>query len=127
MEGQQNSSLTLKEKRFVSYWTELGNGTQAVKKAGYRVANDNVAANLAWRLLRKAKIKTSVSEKLNVFGITEEYRYERLKTILEGSNQSLVLRALELLWKIDGTTISASKYIEDTPLPVPIMAGTSKV
>lgn len=117
------NNLSLKEQKFVSYWTELGNGTEAVKKAGYEVANDNVAANLAWRLLRKAKIQTTVRDELKVFGITPEYRYEKLKKILEGGDDKLVLRALELLWKIDGTMITASKPVDDNYRPIPILGG----
>lgn len=124
METSDNN-LTLKEQKFVSYWTEFGNGTEAVKKAGYDVANDNVAANLAWRLLRKAKIQTTVRDELKVFGITSEYRYEKLKKVMESGNLRLVLRALELLWKIDGTMTTAAKPIDDNYRPIPILGGVS--
>lgn len=119
--------LTIKEQRFVTYWTELGNGTEAVKKAGYQVANDNVAANLAWRLLRKAKIQTTVRDELKVFGITPEYRYEKLRKVLESESAMLVLRALELLWKIDGTMTTAAKPVDDNYRPIPILGGTATI
>lgn len=124
MENMEDK-LTLKEQKFVTYWTESGNGTEAVKSAGYVVANDNVAANLAWRLLRKAKIQTTIRDELRIFGITPEYRYEKLKNVLNSKNPSLILRALELLWKIDGTMATVAKPFDNNYRPIPILNGIS--
>lgn len=111
MDRDNQQSLTVKEQKFVFYWSSIGNGTEAVKRAGYKVANDNVAANLAWRLLRKAKIKISVVGKLNLVGLTDEARYCKLKEIIDTGNHSVAIKALELMWKIDGTIGNTRKLI----------------
>ena len=97
-----SEELTVKEQKFIKYWTETGNGTEAVKRAGYQVINDNVAANLAWRLLRKAKIVETVADELAIVGITPEYRYLKLREILEKGSYPEVLKALRMLWELEG-------------------------
>ena len=52
--------LTSKEKKFCQYYVELGNGTEAVKKAGYTCKNDNSAGVRANQILRKCKIKEEI-------------------------------------------------------------------
>lgn len=51
--------LTKKQRGFVKDYLDTGNGTLAVKE-NYKVANDNVAANIASMNLRKAKIQESI-------------------------------------------------------------------
>lgn len=98
----EERTLTIKEQKFVQYWLESGNGTESIKRAGYKPANDNVAANLAWRLLRKAKIQMTVREEMAVIGLTVEHRYKRLKEILDNADYRTSLEALKLCWELEG-------------------------
>lgn len=95
-------NLTLKEQRFVKYWLEYGNGTKAVKKAGYRVSSDNAAGVLAFRLLRKTKIQMTTKEEMSAAGLTAQYRYSKLQEILEKADYRTVLQALKLSWELEG-------------------------
>ncbi len=56
--------LTAKQEAFVNYYIELGNATEAYKRAGYKVKNDSSAAACAAKLLRIAKIKAAVDAKM---------------------------------------------------------------
>ena len=100
---KSKTELTVKEQKFIKYWLELGNGTEAVKRAGYKVANNNVAGVLAHRLLRKTKIQLTTKEEMSAMGLTPEYRYDKLMEIIEKANYKTVLSALKLAWEIDGS------------------------
>lgn len=56
----ENPNLTPKEKKFCQYYVELGNGTQAVYKAGYKCHSDNTAGARANELKRKQKIRAEI-------------------------------------------------------------------
>ncbi len=55
------TKLTGRQQRFIDeYCSNGGNGTRAVKDAGYRVNNDNSAAATASRLLRSVNIRAQI-------------------------------------------------------------------
>lgn len=54
--------LTIKQEAFCLEYAASGNATEAYKKAGFKVQNDNVAAANATRLLRNAKVKNRIKE-----------------------------------------------------------------
>lgn len=60
--------MTLKEKKFVEHYIIDGNGTQAVKKAGYGRKNkelkETVAATIAKENIRKPHIKKEIDKRL---------------------------------------------------------------
>lgn len=56
--------LTEKQKAFCDYYIETLNATEAYKRAGYVVKNDNVAAVSANRLLRNVKIQKYIQERM---------------------------------------------------------------
>lgn len=60
MTNIKSQKLTSKEKKFCQYYVELGNGTEAIKKAGYTYKNDNSAGVRANQILRKNKIKEEI-------------------------------------------------------------------
>ena len=64
--NKKERPLTIKEKAFCRYYVELGNGTQAVYKAGYKYKNDNCAGNGANNLLRKSKIREEITRLENI-------------------------------------------------------------
>jgi len=52
--------LTEKQKRFCDYFIELGNATEAYKKAGYAASNANIAGVEGKKLLSNPKLKTYI-------------------------------------------------------------------
>ena len=53
--------LSEKEKAFCRAYIKDGNGTQAVKKAGYKYKTENAAGNAAYCLLRKPQIQAEIA------------------------------------------------------------------
>lgn len=66
--------LTPKQQAFADYYLELGNATEAAKKAGYSKEN---AGNNADKLLKNTKIKAYIDERL------EKIKSENIATIDE--------------------------------------------
>lgn len=60
--NKKERPLTIKEKAFCRYYVELGNGTQAIYKAGYNCKSDNTAGARANELLRKPKIAKEIHQ-----------------------------------------------------------------
>ncbi len=60
--------LTERQKMFCDYYIETLNATESYKRAGYKVKNDSSAAVNANRLLRNAKIKSYIDERLKEIG-----------------------------------------------------------
>ncbi len=60
--------LTERQKAFCDYYIETLNATESYKRAGYKVKNDSSAAVNANRLLRNAKIKSYIDERLKEIG-----------------------------------------------------------
>ena len=56
--------LTERQKIFCDYYIETLNATESYKRAGYNVKNDSSAAVNANRLLRNAKIKSYIEERM---------------------------------------------------------------
>lgn len=62
MVNTKSQKLTPKEKAFCQYYIECGNGTEAVKRAGYTCKNDAVAGAKACDLLKKSKIQEEIHQ-----------------------------------------------------------------
>lgn len=56
--------LTERQKAFCDYYIETLNATESYKRAGYNVTTDGAAAVNANRLLKKAKIKSYIQERM---------------------------------------------------------------
>jgi phage terminase small subunit len=52
--------LSIREKAFCQYYVELGNGTQAIYKAGYKCTSDGSASTRANQLLKKIEIRSEI-------------------------------------------------------------------
>lgn len=61
-ETKQPRPLTIRDVKFCQLYVTTGNGTRAFRDAGFPAANDSVAANGAWRLLRNAQIRAYIRE-----------------------------------------------------------------
>lgn len=60
MVNKKAEKLSPKEKKFCHYYVELGNGKEAIYKAGYQCKNDNSATAKASQLLLKVKIREEI-------------------------------------------------------------------
>ena len=58
-----NGRLTGKQRRFINFYLELWNGTEAASRAGYE-GDRNVLAATASRLLRNVKIRDAIEKRL---------------------------------------------------------------
>ena len=64
--NKKATTLSIKEKAFCRYYIELGNGTQAIYKAGYKYKNDSTAGAAANELLKKPKIYREITRLENI-------------------------------------------------------------
>ena len=61
--GISNGRLTSKQRRFINFYLELWNGTEAASRAGYE-GDRNVLAVIATENLRKPKIRAEIEKRL---------------------------------------------------------------
>lgn len=80
------NKLTEKQKAFCDYYIESLNATEAYKRAGYDIKNDNVAAANANRLLRNAKIQKYIQERMQQI---DNERIAKAEEVLEFLSKSL--------------------------------------
>jgi len=106
--GRNLSLLSPKATRFIDEYLLDLNQTQAVKRAGYRAKNDNVAHVIAQRLLQKPTVREYLEAEQKLIAerhaIDQNYFVEALREIIEDNNtlDSEKIRALALLAKITG-------------------------
>ena len=101
-----------------NFWLEIvqsGNGTEAYKKAGYKVQSDNAAAVGAAKLLRKAKVQKRIAElrsEMDSHKIMDAA--ERRELLTQFARDELAaktdrLKAMDLLNKMDGVYITRTQ------------------
>ncbi|MED4977210.1 terminase small subunit [Weizmannia sp. FSL K6-0777] len=90
--------LTPKQKSFADYYIELGNATEAYRKAGYAVKSDAAARANASRLLTNANVKSYIEQRM------KELESEQI------ASQEEVLRFL--------TSVLRGEITEEVPLLV---------
>lgn len=128
--------LTLKQKRFVDYYLETGNATEAARRAGYKQTSLSAIGTIAWENMQNPAIQNAISQALINYEITPEYIKMRLKYLAESGYVHNQLRALEDLAKLiqakgfespvssHGTTINGDITISfgqpNNALPKPI-------
>ncbi len=71
----ENKKLTPKQKAFADYYIELGNATEAARRAGYKKPNVQGSQNL-----EKLSIKSYIDERINVL---DETRIAKGEEVLE--------------------------------------------
>ena len=140
-EKKVEKGLSPKQEAFCMAYSASGNATEAYKKAGYKVKDDNSAAAGAVQLLRNIKIKRRLSEiakEINskkIMDITEIQ--ERLSEIgrqesteeyitMDGVRMSKhvaakeALKAMELLGKMQGAFLDRSQVELSGAIPIVI-------
>lgn len=116
--------LTEKQRRFVDFYIETGNATEAARRAGYsrRIANRQGAENLSKPVIRNAiSAKLAELESKRVASATEVLQY--LTAVMRGEEKETInspdgsvqkvdmaqrdrIKAAELLMKRHGLTLS---------------------
>ena len=111
---------------------QSGNGTEAYKKAGYKVKTDNAAAVGAAKLLRKAKVQQRIAElrsEMDSHKIMDAAERRELLTRFardEDTGKTDRLRAMDLLNKMDGVYINKTQIsgIDGAPIAFRWEGGT---
>ena len=84
MKDNEKKKLTPRQQKFADYYIELGNATEAYKRAGYK-ASGNSAEAAAARMLRNVKVKSYIDKRQKDLaqktGITQERVVEELARI----------------------------------------------
>ena len=103
---------------------QSGNGTEAYKKAGYKVKSDNAAAVGAAKLLRKAKVQKRIAElrsEMDSHKIMDAVERRELLTQFARDEETAKpdrLKAMDLLNKMDGVYINKTQVsgVDGAPL-----------
>ena len=111
---------------------QSGNGTEAYKKAGYKVKSDNAAAVGAAKLLRKAKVQQCIAElrsEMDSHKIMDAAERRELLTRFardEDTGKTDRLRAMDLLNKMDGVYINKTQIsgVDGAPITFRWEGGT---
>lgn len=82
--GNGNGRLTGKQRRFVNFYLELWNGTEAASKAGYE-GDRNVLAATASRLLRNVKVRAEIEKRLEAEAMGANEVLQRLSEHARGN------------------------------------------
>ena len=99
---QTFEKLTDKQKNFALALTEGKTKTEAAALA-YDTSTVDSARTIGKRLSADSDIQTAVSEILQRNGLTKQYRVNRLRELVDSLDPSIVLRALEITFKLDGS------------------------
>ncbi len=59
--NKTSDKLTIKQKAFCREYAKTGNGLQSLRKAGYKVKNDNCGSTMVARLLHKVIVQNEIS------------------------------------------------------------------
>jgi phage terminase small subunit len=88
-----SESLRPKQKLFIKYYLETGNGTESARRAGY-AGDDNVLGVCAYDLLRNPKVRAELTRLLNPIADAEEvlarltkYSRSSIADVLDGSGE----------------------------------------
>ena len=103
------------QENFCVEFVRCGNGTEAYKKAGYKVKSDNAAAVGAAKLLRKAKVQKRIAElrsEMDSHKIMDAAERRELLTQFARDEETAKpdrLKAMDLLNKMDGVYINKTQ------------------
>lgn len=100
--------MTEKQKRFVDYYIETGNKTEAAKRAGY---SEKTAASIGDENLRKPVIKAAIEGRLKEL---EDKRIAKIDEVLKFLTSSMrgELKDEQIVVEGEGDGISSARIIE---------------
>lgn len=93
--------LTKKQKDFIRYYLETGNGVKAALKA-YNTNDYMTAHAIASENLQKPTIKRFINEAMSQYGFDDSYLFNLHRRLLEHDNSAVVARALDMAYRIKG-------------------------
>lgn len=96
------SSLTDQQKRFVIAKAEGQTNVQAVTNS-YEVTSKESAKSLGTQLMQNPVIQKSLTELMNIHGLTREDRIKQLRKLVYHNDGNISLKALDQSWKLDGS------------------------
>lgn len=96
------SGLTDQQKRFVLAKAEGQTNVQAVTNS-YEVTSKESAKSLGTQLMQNPVIQKSLTELMNIHGLTREDRIKQLRKLVFHNDGNISLRALDQTWKLDGS------------------------
>ena len=99
---QTFEKLTDKQKNFALALTSGRTKTESAALS-YDTSTIDSARTIGKRLSADSDIQTAVSEILQRNGLTKQYRVNRLRELVDSLDPSIVLRALEITFKLDGS------------------------
>ncbi|HJF35085.1 MAG TPA: terminase small subunit [Clostridium perfringens] len=94
--------LTIKQKAFADYYIELGNATEAYKRAYKSCKSDNVARTNSSRLLTNANIKQYIDEKMKEIESERIAKAEEVLAFLSASLRGEVLEEVVSTESVEG-------------------------
>lgn len=96
------STLTDQQKRFVIAKAEGKTNVQAVTE-NYEVTSKESAKALGSQMMQIPAIQKSITELLDLNGLTKDNRIKQLKTLVYHHDGNVCLKALDQTWKLDGS------------------------
>jgi hypothetical protein len=115
---QSRAQLSLKQQRFVKEYAQLGNGTEAARRAGYSQSSDDVTRQQAAENLAKPHVASAIREEiarieLEVTPQRVQRRLHDISLAAQGAGQfGPAVRAEELLGKSIGMWIDQSLQLK---------------
>jgi len=95
--------LTHKERTFAENLSMGMTPTQSALNAYQCKGNRQVASALGSRMAKEPDIALAVADLMSQEGIPRRRRIQRLATLIESNDLSIVSRALEQSWRLDGS------------------------
>lgn len=101
--GEEIGKLTEKQKRFIDFYIETGNGAEAARRAGY---SEKVARQSAGKILASPRIASAIAARLKEI---EDKRIAKAKEVMEFLTSSMRGEIKEEVVVVEGTGDGCSK------------------
>lgn len=96
--------LTETQKRFCLKKVQGLSNSRAVIQSGFNVSSPQSVKSVATQLMRKEKIKKTITELMEECGLSKRYKVQRLKTHIDNSvDGNISLKALDMSFKLDSS------------------------
>jgi hypothetical protein len=126
---RNSSKLTIKQKLFCQYYIEtLGNGTEAVLRAGYKLNKKNgspdrmLAKSIASENLTKPHILTYINSLLEKAGLNDEnVAAQHWFLVNQSTDLSVKARAIDMYYRLKG------KYTQTSSVDIEVNATMNAV
>lgn len=111
----KEEKLSKKQADFIKFYLETGNGTKAALKA-YDTDDYMTAHSIAVENLQKPTIKSYIEAMMDEAGFDDSYLKNMHKKLLESENPSIVLKALDMAYKLKGSYTRGKLTVINEPI-----------